>query len=322
MRIVKLLGGVLSAAFVVLAAVVVLNFQGVYDWYRLRNYTAPAEIAQLAEVTAMTEEGKKLFFVNHPELIKDKATFRANCQTAEQSIVLGCYVSQLGIYIYDVEDERLAGIEEVTAAHEMLHVGYERLSDSERIRIDALTEQAFQTVKSKRIQQAVEQYRQADATVVPNELHSIMGTEVATLPAELEVYYQRYFSDRAKVVALANSYENAFAEREARIASLDSQLEVLEQTIQSNQQAIDGLEVDLTAQRTRLDRLLEQDAVNEYNAGVASYNSDVRRYNELVETTSSAIDRYNALVAERNAVTLEERELYDSLDSRTIPSET
>ena len=35
-------------------------------------------------------------------------------------------------YIYNVNDERLNGLKEVTAAHEMLHAAYERLPESDK----------------------------------------------------------------------------------------------------------------------------------------------------------------------------------------------
>src|SRR5436190_8606187 len=122
------------AALVLLAF---LNYQKLYDWSRLRSYQPPPTVATLAVQDTMTEEAKHLFYVNHPELVGDVGTFRQNCTVAEQTIVLGCYQSgETGIYVYDVKDPRLSGVEQVTAAHEMLHGAYERLSAKEKVQVD------------------------------------------------------------------------------------------------------------------------------------------------------------------------------------------
>src|SRR4051794_37278270 len=96
---------------------------------------APPEIVALADATGMSETGRRIFFATSPEL-DDSASFNAHCPVDEQ-IVLGCYA--LGeIYLYRVTDERLAGTNEVTAAHEMLHAAYERLPGPDRAHVDAL----------------------------------------------------------------------------------------------------------------------------------------------------------------------------------------
>lgn len=320
MRIQKLLSVGVSIALVVLSLLVFFNLRNIYDWYRLRNYTPPAAIAALSDATTMTDYGQKLFYVNHPEL-NDKATFRQNCSSHEASIVLGCYVSNQGIYIYDVTDVRLKGVEEVTAAHEMLHVGYERLSNGERERIDRLTAEAYDQLDDERIRETVEQYRANDASVVPNELHSILATEVTKLPDELEKHYAQFFENRGKVVKLAQRYERAFTEREAKIEAYDAQLKSIIEDIESARSEIDGLNRELQSQRSQLDAYLRSDQIEAYNAAVSEYNATVRAYNQLVSSTQQDIKRYNAMVEERNDLALEERDLYKSLDSRTLPQE-
>src|SRR5688572_22638764 len=98
----------------------------IYDWARLRNYDPPAKIVKLADDTNMTDTGRRLFYVNYPE-VNDRNTFSEHCDFGEESIVLGCYVSGQGIFLFSVDDPRLKGIVQVTAAHEMLHAAYERL---------------------------------------------------------------------------------------------------------------------------------------------------------------------------------------------------
>src|SRR5690606_11618218 len=142
----------------------------------------------------------------------------------DKSLVLGCY-SQQRIYIFDVQDERLNGVKEVTAAHEMLHAAYDRLSSGERERVDTLINEAFRSIENERIRDAAQNYESDGHGTLNNELHSILGTEAADLPEELEEYYSRYFDDRSHIVSIAESYEAVFIEIQEQIAEYDDRIE-------------------------------------------------------------------------------------------------
>ena len=292
--------------------------QVIYDWWRLRDYEPPARIVALADAATMTDYGRKLFYVHRPEL-NDKAAFSANCQGIEQSIILGCYISRTGIYLFDVKDPRLAGVEEVTAAHEMLHAAYDRLGGEERQRIDQQLAAAFAKLDDERIIKTMVAYRQRDPSIVPNELHSIMATEVRDLPAELENYYKRYFTDRLKVVAFSEQYEQAFTERKNQVARYDTQLAELKQQIAAAEQALSGQVEAIRRERARLDALLESDQTEQYNAAVPGFNAQIRQYNSLIATAQNLIEQFNQIVAARNAVAVEQQELVEALDSRLMP---
>jgi hypothetical protein len=171
----------------------------------------------------MTPGARRLFYVYRP-VLEDKGSFNQHCSNSEQTIVLGCYIEHQGIYLYNISDQRLNGVIEVTAAHEMLHGAYDRLSDKERQRIDGLTAGVAASLTDERIKSTVENYRKKDPSVVPNELHSILATEVRNLPPDLEAYYGRYFTNRKAIVDLADQYKQAFTEREDHVKSIDAQL--------------------------------------------------------------------------------------------------
>lgn len=305
-----------------LLAVVWTQRYDIHDWWQLRGYVPPVGIAQLAEDTAMTDYGRKLFYVNHPEL-NDKTSFNQNCTISEASIVLGCYVTGEGIYLYDVSDPRLIGVHQVTAAHEMLHAAYDRLGVGERVRVDALTAGVLATITDERLIATIEAYRARDPSIVPNELHSILPTELETLPQELEDYYKQYFSDRLAAVNYSKLYEAAFRERRDKVASYDAQLASVKQDIDAKEVSLDSLSGRISADRQELDSLLAQRRYEEYNAKVPGFNQRVRSYNSLVNQVRSLIETYNRLVVERNAIVLEENELIKAIDSRpeTIPTE-
>lgn len=294
--------------------------QEISDWLRLRGYTPPAEVAALADRTTMVDSSRRLFYVHHP-LIADKSTFNEHCRENEQTIVLGCFVSREGIYLLDVTDERLSGVEEVTAAHELLHAAYERLSESERRNIDSLLHAAYGNVTNPRVRETVELYTQQDASVVPNELHSILGTEVRDLPAELETYYRRYFSDRLKIVGYSDQYEQAFTERRDQIKAFDAQLASLKAQIEGLQSDLQARDAELKSQRARMNDLRNSGQTAAYNAEVPSYNAKVNRFNRDIDTLTDLIATYNDIVLQRNAVASEEAELVEAIDSREVVPE-
>jgi len=270
----------------------------------------------------MTDDGRRIFYTTHPD-ITDKQAFNANCRqgsTSEYSIILGCYVSNGGLYgdmyLYDIDDERLSGVVQVTAGHEMLHAAYDRLSTKERQRVDDLLLEAYNNLPDGRIKETIAQYEANDPASVPSELHSILGTEVRNLSPELEEYYARYFSNRLAVVEFSEQYEAEFTRRTNQVADYDARLSSLKAEIEANQREIDSLNADLVSERARLDSLEANGDNAGFNARVGSYNAQVAAYNALVAQTRAQIEAYNSLVEERNNLALEVEELTKAIDSR------
>lgn len=300
--------GLLLFTLAVLGAVglAILQRQALYDWARLRDYQPPPAIAQLATDTTMTEPARRLFYVYHPQL-DDRDAFNQNCtHMDEQTIVLGCYVPHNGIYLFDVNDPRLQGVEQVTAAHELLHAAYDRLDTEERDRIDRLTQLTLEHLNNERIKTTVENYRKRDPSIVPNELHSILATEVRDLPPELEQYYQQYFKNRAQIVAYSEKYESILTARRNRAATLEIEITGLKSEIEQLEATLTSLRKGLQDDRPTVDT---QEEVEAYNARVSSYNSQVRELNHL-------IDRHNRLVEEYKTNAVEQQELFKALNSR------
>ncbi len=288
--------------------------QEIADWWMLREYTPPQEVVQLADETTMTPKARRLFYVNHPQIAQANQFNQACSQ--EASIIIGCYISDQGIFIYDIADQRLAGIKQVTAAHEMLHVAYERLSADEKQRIDRLTNAFFLELNNPRIKESIEKYRTRDPYIVPNELHSILATEVAVLTPELEEHYKKYFINRQAVIGFSKHYEAEFTNREQQVTNYDNQLANLKSEIEANQSKLSAQAVALNNEKQRLDNLLAQNLIAEYNSGVPGFNADIRAYNALVKQIDESINQYNTIVSKRNDIALEIHDLANSIDSR------
>ncbi len=311
----KLATLLVSLAILAIPAVAFVERQAIFDWWRLRNYTPSQEIVQIADRTTLTDEGKHLLYVYHAAL-QDREAFNQSCEFSEQSIVLGCYVSNRGIYIFNVTDERLKGIHEVTAAHEVLHAAYDRLSSKEQAKIDQLVSQTFSSLENQRIKDTVEAYRKRDPSIVQNEQHSILATEVRELPAELEAYYSRYFKDRTAVVAFSEQYEQTFSERKTKAEQLQNQIETVKQQIQILDQSLANTRAELESEYAALEAQRSGADPDSFNARVRAYNAKVQRYNAQVQQSYALIDRHNALVIEYNQVVVEEKELIKAIDSR------
>ncbi|HSX05213.1 MAG TPA: hypothetical protein VLF69_01985 [Candidatus Saccharimonadales bacterium] len=295
--------------------------QAIIDWLLLRNYTPPVAVVQLAGDDTMTAKARHLFYVNHPQISNGKL-FSSHCPAgSEKTVVLGCYLgNDHGIYLYQItNDPRLNGVEQVTAAHEMLHAAYRRLSSGERTKVDAMLMSYYQHgLTDQRIKDTIDAYKQSEPHDVVNEMHSIFGTEVADLPATLEAYYQQYFTDRSKVAAYTASYQGEFTSRKAQVAQYDAQLQDLGQQIDANNKLLDVQKKNLNTQSQQLQA--ERGNVGTYNRDVVTYNQLVDRYNELVAQTKRLISQYNTIVDERNSIALEEQQLTQELSASSLPS--
>jgi len=295
----------------------VTHAQALEDWWKLRGYDPPATVVKLASEDTMTPLAVHIFYVNHPDLESNAVTFRQLCTVAEQTIVLGCYHSdQNGIDIYKVEDSRLNGVQEVTAAHEMLHAAYDRLSSSDRKNIDNMLESFYQnSLSDQRIKDTIDSYKKSEPNDVVNEMHSVFGTEVSNLPVPLESYYKKYFSNRAAVVAFANGYEGEFTSRINQINDDDQRLAQMKVQIQADENSLDAQLSGLQAERAQIERSGSDADISQYNARVTAYNSGVKHL-------QNEISAYNALVEQRNAIATELRSLQGSLDTRLTAQTT
>ncbi|MCE7936610.1 hypothetical protein DYH10_02370 [Candidatus Saccharibacteria bacterium CPR2] len=314
----KRLSIILSAALVVFGA-----FWGfthaveIRDWYVSGQYEPPGDIKSITEKIKLTQKGKDTFYASTPEL-NSKESFNDNCPVTEMTIVLGCY-SNLKIYIYDISDERLSGVEEVTAAHELLHAVYARLSSKDKNSLNSLIENEISKIKDERVLQLIDEYRKSSPDEILNEAHSIIGTELAEISPELENHYAKYFTSRKDVVAFSQQYESQFSERADQINSYDKELEDLNGNITSLETEITSLKQELDQMAGELNNFRSAGSIEKYNAGVPEYNAKVNEYNAKIDEYKGLVDSYNTIVAKRNEIALEQKDLLKNLDSNLQP---
>jgi DNA repair exonuclease SbcCD ATPase subunit len=295
------------------AAWVVVNRQAVIDFYRLQTYQAPAAVAQLAAHDKLTSHGKDLFYESRPQ-IQESAAFNNSCSANERTIVLGCYKTQQ-IFLFNVTDPRFDGVKEVTAAHEMLHAAYERMSATDQDKINALLKPIIENMKDQRILDLIALYNKQEPGQLYNEMHSILGTEYADLSPELETYYKQYFDDRSVIVGYADKYQQVFTESKAKLDEYDKQLNTLKPQIDQNNATLKQMQSELQAENNQLNQYRSHDQIQQYNVLVPSYNDKVAQFNALIDQTKNLVSQYNTIVEERNQQATAQNDLYNSIDS-------
>lgn len=314
-------GFLISTILLVVLIFGAIKHQDVLDWWKLKDYNPPSSVSALADATTMTAQSRRLFYVSHPK-IESATAFNKNCQVKqEKTIVLGCYIGgrKQQIYIFKVTEPRLNGVQEVTAAHEMLHAAYDRMSQSEKGDIDALIKtQMNQLSDDSHLQDLIQVYNKQEPGELYNEMHSILGTEYGQLSSELEQYYSKYFTNRNTIVGYANGYKKVFKQMKNQLSQDEQLLRDLKNQIDSLTKEIDSKRQNLNNESSQLDSLRSSDA-EAYNRQVPVYNSLVNEYNQTVSRYKNLIAQYNDIVQSHNQIAADYNELNSKLNSKYEP---
>jgi chaperonin cofactor prefoldin len=279
---------VTTAISVIIALGLLMNRQFIIDQLNVWQYKPSSQIQLLTTRTGMSETGKFYFYTSQPAL-EDRQTFNGHCSNQDtNTAILGCYTNE-HIYIYNVSNTKLNGIRSVTAAHEMLHAAYQRLSDAQRASVNGMVEKEYVKLRDdKKLAARMAFYAKTEPGERDNELYAVIGTEIGSIDPSLESHYARYFSDRQKVVRLHASYEAVFTQLQTRADQLSAQLNTLSASISSDS--------------------------SEYNAEVNQLNSDISTFNqdansgkfksqaEFDQERGTLVDRVNQLDALRTQV--------------------
>jgi hypothetical protein len=285
----------LSLTLLILTLLTFFYRQFLIDSYNAWTYHPSTEIEKISQNAKLTSHGRFYLYASKPE-INDRQEFNERCiSKGEKTAILGCYTGGR-IYVFDVTDTRLNGIKEVTAAHEMLHAAYERLSDEERSRIDGLVEKQLAAITDTRIRDLIEIYDKTEPGERANELHSILGTEVKVLDPELEAYYSQYFSDRQTLVTLSATYESVFAQINAEQDRLVDELNRLAAEITT-------LSENYNKDTNRLNSDISSFNQKANNGGFAS-QEDFNRDRQLLLSRQTALQtartELNAMIVDYN----------------------
>jgi hypothetical protein len=264
-----------------LAVLAITHRQQLVDQWTVWNFEPSSVIQGYVDRSTMTDHGEFLFYASQP-VVTDGERFNTVCENNEEgSGVLGCYTStDKVITLFDITDPQLDGMEEVVAAHEMLHAAWDRMGADERARLTVLLEaEATALSGDADFTARMDIYARTEPRQRVNELHSIVGTEIADLSPELEQYYSQYFDGRASVVALNTSSSAVFKKIEEQTAALVAE--------------IDQLKLDIEAD------------LDDYNSGYDQLNLDIEDFNRRADAgdfeTQQQFDSERAALLSRQA---------------------
>ena len=292
------------------------NRQILFDLISANTYNPSPEISAIESKIRLTDNAKTVFHASRPSL-EDHEEFNAHCQSHDSEIsVLGCYTGGR-IYLYDIKTNELTGVVESTAAHELLHAEWERMTPTDKSEISTAINDVYNDPKYHDL--LAEDLSTYDESERLEELHSRIGTEIATLPDILERHYAKYFENQDLVVDFYNSYITPFRELSDELDNLSAELERLNQEIEektndyrqrsdklssridefnncatttgcfATESAFYSRRNELVAEQTALDTLYENlnNLVNRYNSVVAEYNENVLRGETLDQVINS-----------------------------------
>lgn len=299
---------------VIVAVMVVLNRAWIYDWARGVSYRPSGEMAAIRDKLQLTWAGEFLFNAVQPEL-NEAEKFNENCRNDESEIaVLGCYTVG-NIYIYNIDAAELKGIRELTAAHELLHAKWARMSDDEKVALVEPLTRAFDV--NQFLADEISQY---DVGEKQEELYVRAGTEVKDLPAALEKHYAEIFKDQDAVVDFYNSYITVFREIKAQMEELANEMEMLKAEIDgktANYEAeLAALEVDIANFNSCAETAGCFNSEWEFYAKRNMLMARENNLNVLNNEINNLIDIYNVKVNEYNANVLEGRKLQNMINSK------
>lgn len=312
-------GIILVALLCVLA---ILYGQRGIDYFVARSFQPDTEIANINESLVFTGYGQQLFYASKPQLL-EQGQFNSSCMATERTAaMLGCYY-QREIYLFNVTNQELRGANEVTAAHEMLHAAYDRLTFFEKAYVNRMVDEQYQKIKGDpMIKNLVGYYQKAEPRDVENELHSIIGTTVTDLSPELESYYGQYFADRSKIIQMNSEYSAVFRQVEDRANDLISQIKQLGPSIEAELAMYETDRAQIESDITVFNERASGGDFTSRSSFSVSRDSLVARVKELNarrEAINGQVDDYNKLVSDLKAISVRSSELNRSINGISTP---
>lgn len=279
---------IFQISLLVLLLILALNYQYLLDQYALATFQPASDMSAIISRLDLTQQAKAALYRSHPR-VDGKATFNTDCQTKPHELELGCYFRNR-VYVLSIDNASLAPEMDVVSAHELLHAEWDRMGAGQQKTLGAELEQEYTALNDPSLKQRMAEYAQTEPGQQDNELHSILGTEVANLPPDLERHYAQYFNNRSAIVAAHAAYEQVFSQQGAQ---LQSEL------------------VQIRSEKAALANINQEMAGLRESGQIDAYNALVPRQNGLVDDINARIVRYQQGVDDYNA-------LSKSLDSQAI----
>jgi hypothetical protein len=308
---------VISAIIIALSGWVIFNRQFILDSYANMAYQPSAAVTAISDRTQLTDKGEFTFYATYPEVL-DQESFNQQCPRQEVgSPILGCYTSGDRIYMYNVSNESLDGMKEVTAVHEVLHAVWTRTDSQKKAEIETLLRAAYTEKADDDLKTRMDYYERTEPGEFINELHAIIGTEMSGLSPELEEYYAQFFN-RETVLALHAKYStvyNGLSKRSTELYDLMTQLgKTIDDATQSYNNAATAYssEVDTFNSRADSGDFSSQAQFNRERAALMARSVQLENERQAINAT---IETYDAYYNEYQSIGEKLQTLNEGMDS-------
>ncbi len=303
--------------------------QEISDTFRALTFDPSPRAVEVLDAIELTPGGERLFLASRPT-VDGSQHFNAQCAEvdhSEQGHVLGCYVNQR-IRLFDVQDERVTGIVEVTAAHELLHAAYARLGERDRQALARELRDVFDELSANdpALAERMAVYEHLSPAAFANELHSVLGTEVRELPESLEAHYAQWFSDRAGLIDRFEAFHSVFAEFSAQAEAIELEMSTLRRDVEARsaeyEAEVKRFNGDAAVFQARNERFEFSDDVDGFER-IRSELSERRDWLQAMQEGLQAdIEHYNALREQLRELGRLSTDLDQQLDSTLAPPTT
>lgn len=283
-----------------------------------KTYHPTDDVKMIAQKMALTQKGLDIFYISQPKILDAKSFSEQAPKNFDSRATLGYYKNRK-IYIYNIQNPDLAGIVEVTSAHETLHAVWQRMSQAKKNKVGQLLEADYQRVKTPKLASLMSDYEKSEPGQRTNELFAILGTEYGNLSSALEAQYAKIFKDRHKIVAMAASYQAKFDELSLKSNQLSQEITNLKTE----------LDTELARYQSDIDQLNAEVSAFNGNAENAHYADDnefdlkrqqlLQRVSELESRQTALNDKvnlFNEKVAALNQISIRASEYNKSIDAR------
>lgn len=169
-------------------------------------------LAADADRAGLTTDARYLFQASKP-LVSFADDLAVACGApAGDLTLLGCFDPRdRSIHLLSTPGPEMRDLQAVTAAHELLHAAWYRMSDAERDHLSRMLWSQWGVLSADpSFASQMAAYRHSRRDDFVNELHSVLATDAPRLRPELESYYRRYFTDRENLVRMSAASTAAF----------------------------------------------------------------------------------------------------------------
>ena len=179
------------------------------------------------------------------------------------------------------------------------------MSLSERDKIGKLLNPEYERVKDGDFEKLMQSYDRTEPGERINELHSLIGTEQLEISKELEEHYAKFFKNRREIAQIYQSYNKNFK---------DLKKPEIEQSTKKYSEDSKELEEDI-AEFNNNAKTGKYETQAEFNADRAKLLQRIRNLENSRLKINNLVNSYNSKINEFNEVSVQQNELYKSINS-------